>query len=296
MSGNAILKMSSATGKWSGRSTALLLLLFWGAFFVEHLTEWFLRADGRYPPAWVWWQQFFHFVMLVGLGMMLRWDKPGAVVMVVATAAFFAGIGFHTFPSIALVNLVPIGCFGVYWLAAWRLRTMRTDEQIFSRPQKMVFAALGTAFTVFVLLCANELLGNPPLMTPALLPSSALAASWQGSAEAWPGPTEIKILITVNSDGTVSGRIGSATLMGARIKGNRTWLGRLMHWRSDYIIQGKLSGSAGKPPLKSGDRFSAPISLEGSDLVGSIFTAGKDTSGNRITPGPVVSRLRLKKV
>jgi hypothetical protein len=114
---NAILKVFAAAGKWAGRLTALLLLLFWGTFFLEHLTEWFVRAEGRYPPALVWWQQSFHFMMLAGLGMILKWDQPGAVVMVIGTLAFFATIGFHTLPVMALYNLVPIACFSVYWLA-----------------------------------------------------------------------------------------------------------------------------------------------------------------------------------
>ena len=59
----------SAVGKWSGRAVALLLFLFWGAFFLEHLFGWFLRADHRYPPAWVWIAQGLHFTMLVGLAM-----------------------------------------------------------------------------------------------------------------------------------------------------------------------------------------------------------------------------------
>lgn len=118
MSWNAIRRVLGAAGKWGGRLTALLLLLFWGMFFVEHLSEWFLRGDGRYPPAWVWVQQVFHFVMLAGLAMMLRWDKLGAIVMIMGKVAFFGGIGFRGFPWIALVNLVPIGCFSIAWLAA----------------------------------------------------------------------------------------------------------------------------------------------------------------------------------
>jgi hypothetical protein len=78
--------ISGATGKWTGRLTALLLL-FWGMFFVEYLSEWFLRSDGSYPPAWVWGGQFLHLVILIGLGMMLKWDKPGTVVMVAGTPA-----------------------------------------------------------------------------------------------------------------------------------------------------------------------------------------------------------------
>ncbi|HWQ55828.1 MAG TPA: hypothetical protein VN442_19225 [Bryobacteraceae bacterium] len=101
--------------KWAGRATALLFLLFWGAFFVEHLSEWFLRRDGNYPPPFVWIAQLLHFSMLVGLGLMLRWEKLGTAILAAGTVAFFASIGVRSFPKIALVNLVPMACFAIYW-------------------------------------------------------------------------------------------------------------------------------------------------------------------------------------
>jgi hypothetical protein len=106
------------TGKWAGRVAALLLLLFWGAFFVEHTAEWFLRSDGRYPPTWVFVQHGFHFCMILSLAAMWRWEKPGAIALVASTAAFFGLIGLHRFPFIALLNLIPIAAFSLSWFAA----------------------------------------------------------------------------------------------------------------------------------------------------------------------------------
>ena len=88
----------SGIGKWGGRLTALLLVLFWGAFFVEHLSEWFLRGDGQYPPPRVWVGQALHFLMLAGFGLMLKWRQAGHAVMLAATVAFFASIGLNSFP------------------------------------------------------------------------------------------------------------------------------------------------------------------------------------------------------
>jgi hypothetical protein len=102
-------------GLWAGRVTAGLLFLFWGAFFVEHSAEWFLRSDGRFPPAWVAVQHGFHFLMLVGLAAMLKWDKVGAAILTLSTFAFFGFIGFRGFPWIALLNLIPLLGFGLSW-------------------------------------------------------------------------------------------------------------------------------------------------------------------------------------
>jgi hypothetical protein len=78
--------------------------------------EWFQRADGQYPPPWVAVQHGFHFLMLVGLAVMLKWDKAGAGILTVSTLAFFGGIGLRTFPWISLLNLIPLLGFGAYWL------------------------------------------------------------------------------------------------------------------------------------------------------------------------------------
>lgn len=94
-------------GKWGGRLTATLLLLFWGAFFVEHTSEWFLRPGGQFPPFSVWFLQLAHFAMLVGLSLIVKWERLGGLILVLASIAFFGGIGMHRFPFIALINLVP---------------------------------------------------------------------------------------------------------------------------------------------------------------------------------------------
>ncbi len=108
--------MNVAAGcKWVARILAAILFLFWGAFFVEHLGEWFLQSEQGFPPVSVWIGQALHFVILLGLGMMLNWDRLGSLVTIVGTVAFFSAIGYRGFPFIALLNLLPIGLFGVYW-------------------------------------------------------------------------------------------------------------------------------------------------------------------------------------
>jgi dolichyl-phosphate-mannose--protein O-mannosyl transferase len=114
MTSNAIL---CSAGKWGGRLVALLLLLFWGAFFVEHVSEWFLRPDGRYPPTRVWVSMAMHFGILAGCALMLKWDRLGTVIMLAASVAFFSLIGMRSFPYISLINLLPVAFFTLYWMA-----------------------------------------------------------------------------------------------------------------------------------------------------------------------------------
>ena len=102
---------------WIGRGLSLFLFLFWGAFFVEHMGEWFIAPKQGYPPPRVWVAQALHASILAGFLMMLRWDRLGTAVMAVSTIAFFSLIGMNRFPWVAFVNVATMGFFIFYW---WR--------------------------------------------------------------------------------------------------------------------------------------------------------------------------------
>jgi hypothetical protein len=120
------VEVAAAAVRWIAYALAVLLVLFWGAFFVEHLNEWFLHAggirDADHPPARIWLAQCAHGGILIGLLAMLRWDRLGAVLTIVSTVAFFSLAGFRGFSTIALINLPPIV---LLLLAGW-LRSTRT--------------------------------------------------------------------------------------------------------------------------------------------------------------------------
>ena len=50
--------------RWAARISAAALVLFWGAYFVEHLA-WFADPH-QLPPPWVFVLVGLHFLMLVG--------------------------------------------------------------------------------------------------------------------------------------------------------------------------------------------------------------------------------------
>ena len=50
---------------WTARLLALGLFLLWGAFFVEHVREWFLNPPKGFPPVWVWLQMLAHLAFLM---------------------------------------------------------------------------------------------------------------------------------------------------------------------------------------------------------------------------------------
>lgn len=77
---------------------------------------------------------------------------------------------------------------------------------------------------VFVLLAANEIFGNPPLLARPPHPAADLAGIWSG-----PGPA------TMNVDryGRLTGQLWQ-TQIDAQLRPNRSWFGRLLGWRTDY--------------------------------------------------------------
>lgn len=56
---------------WFGRGIGLVLAIFWGLFFVEHLSAWYFDPRG-WPPPWVTGAMVAHGLIILGLAAMLR--------------------------------------------------------------------------------------------------------------------------------------------------------------------------------------------------------------------------------
>jgi hypothetical protein len=118
--------LAIAIVSWSARLLALGLFLLWGAFFVEHMQEWFMHPAKGFPPPWVWAGQLAHLVLLVGLLMLIRWQLAGAVVTILGAVAFFGGLivmtgaGSKSLPLVLflVVTLLP----ALLSLACWCAR------------------------------------------------------------------------------------------------------------------------------------------------------------------------------
>jgi hypothetical protein len=160
-----------------------------------------------------------------------RWTaRIAGTLMALFFLAFFVGEGF---PNI----------FRLHWRESLSVLAMSA-------------AVVGLAVVVLILLCANEMFGMPPLMTPALHPPPELVGTWEASL-----PT-MDAVFTINPDASVSGRIGDAAVVNGRVVYDRSWFGTLMNWRTDYLIMGRLS---------RGGRFTAPLTLRGVGLEGALF-------------------------
>jgi len=107
-------------GLWMARGLALFMFLIWGAFFVEHLKEWFITPYPRTPPASVWIGQLLHLAMLVGLVVVLRWPIPGFVLLATSALVFFGMHAGSRFPWLFGITILPALLVVLCW---WQLRS-----------------------------------------------------------------------------------------------------------------------------------------------------------------------------
>ena len=103
-------------GRWTARILALGLFLFWGAFFLEHLQEWFIHPAKGLPPVWVWLGMLAHLAILLGLLALWKWEVAGSLLAVAGALAFFGGLaimeklaghGYSTFLVFLAVTILP---------------------------------------------------------------------------------------------------------------------------------------------------------------------------------------------
>lgn len=117
MKANAVI---SAVLWWSARVLTVGLFLFWGAFFVEHIREWFTHPATGLPPTKVWLLQLAHLVMLIGLVVMLRWEIAGVILSVAGAVAFFVPIAGNKLPLFLGASILPAALVLFRRLLDWK--------------------------------------------------------------------------------------------------------------------------------------------------------------------------------
>jgi hypothetical protein len=93
--------------RWVARGFAVCLFLFWGAFFVEHLREWFIAPFPNHPPLKVCLTVAMHALLLIGLMLTLRWELVGSLVVLAAGGAFFFAIAGRSAPLFFGITALP---------------------------------------------------------------------------------------------------------------------------------------------------------------------------------------------
>ena len=162
--------------------------------------------------------------------------RPGGLV----TVAGFGLLAILSATNLHMWILWVPAIAGAVHVASWgRLRTDAPATLVPWRLPLAVTVSLVAVLAAFLLLCANEIFGQPPLMTPPLHPGKSLAVNWQTNG----------VALFVHADGSLTGTIGETAITGGRITYGRSWFGRLLHMNSPYRITGKLSGAPFTAPF-----------------------------------------------
>lgn len=217
MTPEVLMKTARAAG-WVARIGGLLLALLFFAF---------VAGEGlpRHWNAEMLTQFLALFGMAAGLLIAWKWEGlGGAITLAAFVLLFVANRHFVVWAGWSLFVTVP-AVLGVIHLLCW---FVLRGAHAGSLP-RAVWAALG----IFVLLCANEIFGSPPLMTRRP-PAPGLVGTWRA-----PG-----VVLTIAADGALTGSIDSQPFTAARVEGNRSWFGALMHWRTDYAIRGNFAAES----------------------------------------------------
>ena len=109
-----------------------------------------------------------------------------------------------------------------------------------------------------------------------------MAGSWQGKAEitcAWCKQHEMGVELTIAADGSVTGKIGDATLDQARLNKNVV---RPDSLPTKYVIKAKLVGPLSTSEGVTRATIDIGVDLAGESLTGAFVTNG-DLSGTKET-------------
>jgi len=107
--------------------------VFWGAFFLEHLSP-FFNAGGTLP-AEVWFIQICHFFFLIGLLLSIKWNFAGALLTFIFSFLFlWQAAGYFFFILFPLSNLGTLLWFGIA-LYNFRNRNKANNTNIINTEQ-----------------------------------------------------------------------------------------------------------------------------------------------------------------
>ena len=134
-----------------------------------------------------------------------------------------------------------------------------------------------TGFVVWLAMVSSSCAGNRGVMPD-------IVGHWQGGGRiivTWCQQTNLPLALEIKGDGTVTGKVGDATLTKGRFRRNRGWLGRKLNIKTDYIITGSLEGPivAAEGIVRSGVKI--PVNNSAGKLVGGIHTTGSKFGGKK---------------
>jgi len=148
--------------------------------------------------------------------------------------------------------------------------------------------------------CARDSSVAPPPPAPSTATTTQPVASnpageWSGNATIvvnWVKQRNLPIAVTIAPDGSVTGTVGDAQLVDARLRAGRGPVLRSLGWARDYRIHGKLQGDILKDEQVQRDEVDIVFDRSGDGkLVGGAASSGSeigDKGTMKLTAGNMV--------
>lgn len=128
-------------------------------------------------------------------------------------------------------------------------------------------------------------------------PDSSMVGPWSGSARItvdWTQQKTLGVRVAIHADGSITGMVGDAALVHARMRANRTVLERATGVGSDYVVEAGLGGPILRTDKIQRASVRIPLDWDGSAFTGSIATNGT-YDGGRETMKLTATDLVLKR-
>jgi len=112
--------------------------------------------------------------------------------------------------------------------------------------------------------------------------SPEMCGRWKGNADIvvnWTKARTLPVEIAIAADDRVTGKIGDATIVNGRFRANRGWLGRALHIKTDWVIDGRLEGPIIAAENVVRDEVLMPLNWKGFGFDGGIATSGSKIGG-----------------
>jgi hypothetical protein len=140
--------------------------------------------------------------------------------------------------------------------------------------------AAGLIAFVVALVLVSAGMGHPLSAAPQIEPE--MAGTWTGEARIavnWTTERTLRVRVTIQPDGAVTGTIGDATINDGRLEPNRSSLERALHIKTDWIIRGALEGDVIHAEQIHRDGVMVPLNFIGGRFEGGVNTSGTHFGG-----------------
>ncbi len=105
----------------------------------------------------------------------------------------------------------------------------------------------------------------------------SMTGVWCGSAQivvTWTAQRNLGVRLLIPPSGEITGQVGDARLVAGRLELNRGAVGRMLNFKTDYLIVGKLDGPIIASEKITRGEVKMPLNWTGSEFQGGVNTDG----------------------